>query len=66
MDRNLKREKEDIRVSLLLLLLYISFRPNILVHKTNIGNDLTCEMNYIIKENSISGDRSLTKSFVVN
>ena len=35
MGKDLKREEEDIRVSLLLLLLYIKFKPNIQVYKTN-------------------------------
>ena len=64
MEKDLKR-KEDIRVSLLLLLLYIKFKPNIQVYKTNKKNDLTYEMNYMIKK-STSEDHFLTKPFVVN
>lgn len=65
MGKDLKREEEDIRVSLLLLLLYIKFKPNIQVHKTNKINDLTYEMNYMIKK-STSEDHFLTKPFLVN
>ena len=39
-------------VSLLLLLLYISFKPYIKVHKTNKTNDLTSEMNCMINKKS--------------
>ena len=49
MGKDLKKKEQDIRVSLLLLLLYIRFKPNIEVHKTNKINDLTYEMNYMIK-----------------
>ena len=50
MKRELKREEEDICVSLFLLLLYISFKPNIQVHKTRKINNLTSEMNYMINK----------------
>ena len=64
MEKDLKR-KEDIRVSLLFLLLYISFKSNIQVHKTNKINDSTYEMNYMIKKSTLK-DPFLTKPFVVN
>ena len=65
MEKDLKREVEDIRVSLLLLLLHIRFKPNIRVHKTKKISDLTYEMNYM-KKKSTSEDHFLTKPFVVN
>ena len=64
MEKDLKR-KDNIRVSLLLLLLYIRFKSNIQVHKTNKINDSTYEMNYMIKKSTLK-DPFLTKPFVVN
>ena len=56
MKRELKREEEDICVSLFLLLLYISFKPNIQVHKTRKISNLTSEMNYMInKKRTLQG-----------
>ena len=67
MEKDLRREEEDICVRLLLLLLYLSFNSNIQFHKINKINDLTSEMNYMInKKKFTSGDHFLIKSFVVN
>ena len=53
MERDLRREEEDICVRLLLLLLYLSFNSNIQFNKINKINDLTSEMNYMINKKKI-------------